>query len=65
MNDNTENFLVTIFRLDANDDVSALLEFIQSQYHDPDQMLFAIYLLLSRTRIKSAFILTMVLANQG
>ena len=58
-------FLETVLRLDANDNVSEFLQFIQSRQNDQNEMLYAIYQLLVMRRLRSAFILAMLLANSG
>ena len=60
-----ENFFETVLRLDANDDHSGFLHFVQSKRHDSQEMLDAVWELLSKARWHSAFILAMILADAG
>ena len=61
----TQDFLETILRLDAHNDVTEFLEFVQGTRHGTQEMLVAISQLLSKGRIRSAYILAMLLIKRG
>ncbi|MEO5351700.1 MAG: glycosyltransferase 61 family protein [Magnetococcus sp. XQGC-1] len=58
-------FLETVFQLDASNDVAGLLQFVQRPEHEPKTMLFTALRLLNGGRVRPAYILAMLLANQG
>lgn len=58
-----QNFLETVFQLDAADDVVALHHFV-SQHHVGD-IFFAVQQLLIRHRLRSAYVLAMLLDKSG
>ena len=60
-----ESFLETILRLDADNNFSEIVKFIQSKPFDSDHTLAAILELLSNARSRSAFILSMLFNNNG
>jgi hypothetical protein len=59
------DFFETIFRLDASDDMHEFLEFVQGRRHSTADMLSAMAQLLGRGRIRSAYILGMLLEKRG
>ncbi|MBF0164648.1 MAG: hypothetical protein HQM01_09160 [Magnetococcales bacterium] len=59
------DFQDTALQLDLTDDVGAFLEFIQHRFIDSQTLLTLIDTLLARKRIRSAYILAMILANQN
>lgn len=69
MAEGTEAFRATVFALDG--DLEALLALVNAQPIDPNEILFTIYDLLAKDhqltegRMRSAYILSMVLANSG
>ncbi|MEO5350056.1 MAG: glycosyltransferase [Magnetococcus sp. YQC-3] len=70
-NTTERSFRDTVFALDASDDLAGLLAFLQNRPHDPNEMLFAMCELLGQDhylpdgRLRSAFIMAMLLANAG
>lgn len=60
-----DEFYETVFRLDECDDVIEFLEFAQGKRHEKKDMLAATSQLLSRGRIRSAYILAMLLTKRG
>lgn len=63
--DEVEDFFETVFRLDECDDVTEFLEFAQGKRHDKAEMLTATSQLLTKGRIRSAYILAMLLGKRG
>lgn len=61
----TNEFFETLFRLDACDDTHEFLEFVQGKRHDTKDLLSAASQLLNRGRVRSAYILAMLLAKRG
>ncbi|WP_130471117.1 methyltransferase domain-containing protein [Candidatus Magnetaquicoccus inordinatus] len=59
------DFFETIFRLDACDDMHEFLEFVQGRRHSTSDMLSATAQLLARGRIRSAYIMAMLLEKRG
>ncbi|MBF0184511.1 MAG: hypothetical protein HQM06_09000 [Magnetococcales bacterium] len=59
------DFFETLFRLDASDDMHEFLEFVQGRRHSTADMLAAIAQLLARGRVRSAYILGMLLEKRG
>ena len=57
--------LETVLHLDKNDNIDGLLDFILQENHDPTEILLSIWHLLATKRLRSAFALAMMLANQG
>ena len=60
-----EDFFETIFRLDECGDVTEFLEFVQATRHDTKKMLSAVSQLLAEGRLRSAYILSMLLVKRG
>ncbi|MBF0461149.1 MAG: DUF563 domain-containing protein [Magnetococcales bacterium] len=58
-------FLETLLRLDANGDHAGFLAFVQSKLYDPKDVFTAIHILLPKFRVRSAYILALLLANKG
>ncbi|MBF0271300.1 MAG: methyltransferase domain-containing protein [Magnetococcales bacterium] len=65
MADAAGRFQETVVKLDASEDLQGLLDWLQSHPHDPGEMLTTAVELLTRRRIRTAYILAMILANQG
>ena len=59
------SFSATVFRLDASDDFSGFVGYVTGKKHDPNEILSALTQLLQRGRLRSAYILAMVIAEQG
>ena len=60
-----ECFIDTVVRLDTADNVSELVQFIQGTLHDPHEMVSATVQLLAQARLRSAYILAMLLTKRG
>lgn len=58
-------FLETVVRLDDARDLGALLQFVQMPSHETQAMLLAVSELIQQVRLQAAYIVAMVLANQG
>ncbi|MBF0460797.1 MAG: hypothetical protein HQL87_05315 [Magnetococcales bacterium] len=63
--DAPEPFLDAVFRLDTADNVADFVQFVQSAPYHPAEMLSALMQLLARNRVRSAYILAMLLAKRG
>ncbi|MBF0401197.1 MAG: glycosyltransferase family 1 protein [Magnetococcales bacterium] len=63
--DTSSRLLETIDRLDAADDAAAFLRFVQDESHDPNELVYAVYHLLSKTQFRSAYLLATVLISKG
>ncbi|MEO5339395.1 MAG: glycosyltransferase [Magnetococcus sp. MYC-9] len=61
----TPRLLDVIERLDATDDTAAFIQFVQNGAHDPNDLVFAVYHLLTRLRFRSAYILASFLTERG
>lgn len=61
----TSSLLDTIDRLDALEDPAPFLQFTQDGSHDPNELVFAVYHLLTKSRFRSAFLLSAFLAEKG
>lgn len=59
------DFSATVVRLDESDDFKGFLSFIGNKQHDPHEVLGAMTRLFARQRLRSAFVLAMLLANRG
>lgn len=59
------NFLETVLRLDACEDTHEFLDFVQGKRHDTQEMLSATAHLLAKGRVRSAYILGMLLFKRG
>lgn len=59
------DFAETIFRLDGNDDFAGFLEFVKSRPHDSNEILPVMTRLFTQQRLRSAFVLAMLLMNRG
>lgn len=64
-NEETEAFFETVFRLDECDDLTEFLEFAQGKRHEKKEMLSAAEQLLTKGRVRSAYILAMLLSKRG
>ncbi|MBF0401642.1 MAG: class I SAM-dependent methyltransferase [Magnetococcales bacterium] len=60
-----DEFFETLFRLDACDDTHEFLDFVQGKRHATKDLLTAASQLLSKGRVRSAYILAMLLAKRG
>ena len=58
------NFVENVLRLDHHNDLPGLIKFVQQEQHDPNEMLSVIFTLLGKTRLGSAFVVAMMLANR-
>ncbi|MBF0460526.1 MAG: glycosyltransferase family 2 protein [Magnetococcales bacterium] len=58
-------FLETVFRLDGQDDMAGLIALVQHTPPDPQEILVALAQLLTGQRLRTAFLLAMLLANRG
>ncbi|MBF0125992.1 MAG: glycosyltransferase [Magnetococcales bacterium] len=61
----TQSILERIVQLDAGDDTMGLIQLVQNQPHDPNVLLQAMQRLIGNGRLRSAYILAMLLANSG
>lgn len=61
----TNEFFETLFRLDACNDTHEFLDFIQGVRHDTKDLLSAASQLLNKGRVRSAYILAMLLVKRG
>ncbi|MEO5340329.1 MAG: glycosyltransferase [Magnetococcus sp. MYC-9] len=64
-NHSSHTFLDTILRLDANPDVTGLVQFVQECGHPVQDLLLAVPELLIQCRMRPAFLLAMFLNNNG
>ena len=60
-----ESFIETVLRLDANNDLAGLHEFVRGNPPKLHEMLDVIFQLLSKVRMQSSFVLALILANAG
>ncbi|MBF0162604.1 MAG: hypothetical protein HQL88_09980 [Magnetococcales bacterium] len=60
-----ESFFETVSRLDASDNIAEFVQFVQSASCHPQEMLLATTQLLARARLRSAYILAMLLDKRG
>ncbi|MBF0463217.1 MAG: hypothetical protein HQL87_17770 [Magnetococcales bacterium] len=60
-----ERFIDTLFRLDRAAPVAELVQFIQGTPHDPYEMVAAVTQLLAKARLRTAYMLAMLLTNRG
>ncbi|MEO5364730.1 MAG: class I SAM-dependent methyltransferase [Magnetococcus sp. DMHC-8] len=64
-NNESYDFFETIFRLDACNDTHEFLDFVQGRRHGTQDMLSATAQLLAKGRVRSAYILAMLLDKRG
>ncbi|MEO5339422.1 MAG: class I SAM-dependent methyltransferase [Magnetococcus sp. MYC-9] len=64
-NNETDAFFETIHRLDAYNDTHEFLDFVQGQRHSTKDLLTATRQLLAKGRVRSAYILAMLLGKRG
>ncbi|MBF0161619.1 MAG: class I SAM-dependent methyltransferase [Magnetococcales bacterium] len=64
-NNETHDFFETIFRLDACNDTHEFLDFVQGQRHSTPDLVSAAAQLLAKGRVRSAYILAMLLGKRG
>lgn len=61
-----QDFFEAVFRMDVNDDVSELVEYIEENVpRDPDVVVFVVFQLLKVKRLRAAFALAMLFSNSG
>ena len=60
-----ENFHEAVFRMDASHDFTALIDYINSKQHDLNAVVSASNKLLAQGRLRSAFILALLIMNKG
>ncbi|MEO5338917.1 MAG: hypothetical protein H7837_00160 [Magnetococcus sp. MYC-9] len=61
----SESFLEAAFRVDSTGNVAEFVQFAQTAPHDPQAMLQAVSQLLASKKVRSAYILAMLLAKRG
>ena len=59
------SFLETVLRLEESGDFSGFLAFVNGKQHDTHEMLSATTQLFTQKRLRSAFVLAMLLMNRG
>ncbi|MBF0584636.1 MAG: DUF563 domain-containing protein [Magnetococcales bacterium] len=60
-----QDFFKTVYHLDAQDNIPALIEFVQLPQHDPNEIYGTMTRLLTGERLRAAYLLAMLLANKG